>query len=49
MKIFFKLYQLLTYPIGLGGCYADQVDFDCCVYDITIFDGTNESRFNNRK
>ena len=29
-------------PIGLGGCYADQTNFDCCVYDITIFDHTGE-------
>ena len=31
------------FPIGLGGCYADQTNFDCCVYDITIFDHTDES------
>ena len=31
-----------VYPVGLGGCHADQVDFDCCVYDITVFDGTND-------
>ena len=31
-----------VYPVGLGGCHADQVDFDCCVYDITIFDHTDK-------
>ena len=31
------------FPIGLGGCYTDQTNFDCCVYDITIFDHTDES------
>ena len=31
------------FPIGLGGCHADQTNFDCCVYDITIFDHTDES------
>ena len=30
------------FPIGLGGCHADQTNFDCCVYDITIFDHTGE-------
>ena len=31
------------FPIGLGGCHADQTNFDCCVYDITVFDHTGES------
>ena len=30
------------FPIGLGGCHADHTNFDCCVYDITIFDHTGE-------
>ena len=30
------------FPIGLGGCHADQTSFDCCVYDIIIFDHTGE-------
>ena len=30
-----------SFPVGLGGCYVDQANFDCCVYDITIFDGTD--------
>ena len=31
------------FPIGLGGCYVEQTNFDCCVYDITIFDHRDES------
>ena len=31
------------FPIGLGGCYVEQTNFDCCVYDITIFDHQDES------
>ena len=27
-----------TYPVGLGGCHAEQTNLDCCVHDITIFD-----------
>ena len=30
------------FPVGLGGCHADHTNFDCCVYDITIFDHTDE-------
>ena len=26
------------YPVGLGGCHAEQINLDCCVHDITIFD-----------
>ncbi len=37
-----SIIPITAYPVGLGGCYADQVDFDCCAYDITIFDGTND-------
>ena len=29
------------FPVGLGGCYVDQANFECCAYDITIFDGTD--------
>ena len=31
------------FPIALGGCKSDQVSYDCCEYDITIFDGKNEN------
>ena len=30
------------FPIGLGGCYVEQTNFDCCVYDIVIFDEKDE-------
>lgn len=31
-----------SYPVGLNGCYAEQTNFECCVYDITIFDDSHE-------
>ena len=30
-----------SFPVGLGGSYVDQANFECCAYDITIFDGTD--------
>lgn len=32
-----------TFPVGLIGCHAEQVNFDCCVYDIVIFDEKDKS------
>ena len=37
-----KIIPRTTYPVGLGGCYAQQVNYDCCIYDITIFDNKDE-------
>ena len=37
-----KIIPPTTYPVALGGCYAEQNNFDCCVYDITIFDESNK-------
>ena len=37
-----KIIPPTTYPVALGGCYAEQNNFDCCVYDITIFDKSNK-------
>ena len=36
-----KIIPPTTHPVALGGCYAEQNNFDCCVYDITIFDQSN--------
>ncbi len=35
--------SLTKYPVALGGCRNDEKSFDCCEYDITVFDDTNES------
>ena len=37
-----KILPKSDFPIGLGGCHNDQINFDCCAYDLTIFDGKNE-------
>ena len=30
------------YPVGLGGCRSQDINYDCCEYDITIFDGKKQ-------
>ena len=30
------------YPVGLGGCRSQNTNYDCCEYDITIFDGKKQ-------
>ena len=30
------------YPVGLGGCRSQDTSYDCCEYDITIFDGKKQ-------
>jgi hypothetical protein len=35
--------SLTKYPVALGGCRNDEKSFDCCEYDITIFDETNQN------
>jgi hypothetical protein len=30
--------SLSSFPIGLGGCRSNQMNFECCEYNITIFD-----------
>jgi len=32
-----------NFPVALGGCKSDEVGFDCCEYNITIFDGKKEN------
>ena len=31
-----------NYPVGLGGCKSKGPSYDCCEYDIIIFDGKKE-------
>jgi hypothetical protein len=35
--------SLTKYPVALGGCRNDEKSFDCCEYDLTIFDETNQN------
>ena len=30
------------YPVGMGGCRNNDHGYDCCEYDITVFDGKNQ-------
>mgnify|MGYP000850494350 FL=1 len=36
-----KIIPSISHPVGLGGCHAGKTNFDCCAYDITIFDETD--------
>ncbi len=40
-KKFIEQYSLAAHPLGLGGCRNGN-GFDCCEYNITIFDEKNE-------
>jgi len=47
-KIFLEKSSLNDFPAGLGGCKNDGKSYDCCEYDITIFDNkTNEESIVN--
>lgn len=37
-----KQLSLSDYPVGLGGCKTHKKTFDCCEYNITVFDGKKE-------
>ena len=32
-----------NFPAGIGGCKSNETTYDCCEYDITIFDGKKEN------
>ena len=34
-----KIIPQTTHPVGLCGCHVQESNFDCCAYDIIIFDG----------
>ncbi|KFM15352.1 hypothetical protein AAA799O18_00085 [Marine Group I thaumarchaeote SCGC AAA799-O18] len=41
-----KLLERLSikdYPVGIGGCRNNDLWYDCCEFDLTIFDGKNQS------
>jgi uncharacterized protein YqkB len=33
-----ELLSICNFPVGLGGCRNDGTNFDCCEYNITVFD-----------
>ena len=39
---FLKIIPPTNYPVGLGGCHVDQTNFECCIYDIIIFDNIDK-------
>ncbi|MGI0041532.1 MAG: hypothetical protein ACRD94_06165, partial [Nitrosopumilaceae archaeon] len=34
--------SLSHFPVGLGGCRSDGVNFECCEYNIVVFDDKKE-------
>lgn len=42
VKIFLEEQSLNNFPAGLGGCKAENKSFDCCEYNITIFDNKKD-------
>ncbi len=42
-----KLLSLLDYPVGLGGCRNTGSHFDCCEYNISVFDDKSGESIHN--
>ena len=42
VKIFLEEQSLNNFPSGLGGCRGENQSFDCCEYNITIFDNKTQ-------
>ncbi|NWJ22240.1 hypothetical protein HX849_07045, partial [Marine Group I thaumarchaeote] len=40
-KILEKL-SIENCPVGMGGCKNQGPSYDCCEYDITVFDGKKQ-------
>ena len=38
LKILLDKLDSIEYPIGLGGCRAKKLNYECCDYNIIIFD-----------
>ncbi|MFB5611649.1 MAG: hypothetical protein ACE5RT_07585 [Nitrosopumilaceae archaeon] len=43
VKNFLEEHSLNNFPSGLGGCRGENQSFDCCEYDLTIFDNQKEN------
>jgi hypothetical protein len=42
IKNFLEKFSLNDFPIGLGGCKNSERSYECCEYNITIFDGKKQ-------
>ena len=42
VKNFLEKFSLTNFPVGLGGCKNTEHSYDCCEYNITIFDGKKQ-------
>ena len=42
LKILLEKLSLSNFPVGLGGCQNDGTNFQCCEYNITVFDDRQE-------
>lgn len=38
LKALTEKMSLSNYPVGLGGCHANGINYKCCEYNITVFD-----------
>ena len=34
--------SIKEHPVGMGGCHSLGTNYDCCEYNITIFDGKKQ-------
>ncbi|HSD05340.1 MAG TPA: hypothetical protein VLB45_06280 [Nitrosopumilaceae archaeon] len=41
LKNIVEEFSLSDYPVALGGCRSDGTNFECCEYNITVFDEKN--------
>ena len=42
LKILLEKLSLSNFPVGLGGCRNSDTNFQCCEYNITVFDNKQE-------
>jgi len=42
IKKFLEKFSFGDFPVGLGGCRNSEHSYECCEYNITIFDGTQQ-------
>jgi len=34
--------SIKEYPVGMGGCHSLGTNYDCCEYNLTVFDGKKQ-------
>ena len=42
LKNLLEKLSIKDYPVGMGGCHNQGLNYTCCEYDITIFDGKKQ-------